>query len=69
NRIVAGHELRLGDVFTAWLAGALYALAVASAGFALSCTRPAWRLAVGAALLLGLGVAIGLAPGRLVTAD
>lgn len=69
NRIVAGHELRLGDVFTAWQAGALYALAVASAGFALSCTRPAWRFAVGAALLLGLGVAIGLAPGRLVTAD
>ncbi|MFD1558218.1 ABC transporter permease [Paraburkholderia silviterrae] len=69
NRIVAGHGLRLGDVFTGWQAGVLYAIGTASAGFAMLRLRPGWRFGVGVLLLGALAVLLGYVPGQCVGAD
>ncbi|MGH8779921.1 ABC transporter permease [Paraburkholderia sp.] len=69
NRIVSGKGLGLLDIFTAGEARAIVAVLVGAALFALLRSRAAWRLAVGAVLLVALAIVVGLAPAHLVTVD
>ncbi|RXV68685.1 ABC transporter permease [Burkholderia stabilis] len=69
NRIVAGHDLALAEIFPHWQAVTLYAAGAASALFALLRSRPVPRFAAGAVLLLGLGALVGHVPAHLVTDD
>ncbi len=69
NRIAAGADLGLFQVYPAWLAGLVLALGALAAGCALLGSRAGWRLAAGVVLLAALGLLLGAAPARLVTPD
>ncbi|CAN0624895.1 glycine betaine ABC transporter membrane subunit YehY [Burkholderia multivorans] len=69
NRIAAGEGLSLFRALPAMQAGALAALWIASALWAMTASRARWRLAAGCALLATLAFATGAAAPHLVAPD